>query len=115
MEKLELKHLAPYLPYGLKYLQSLSNTVLTLKPANCEYLLQTGDKPLLLPLSHLKAFDIKIYMEVQKLKMHNIVKTRNLPFWVHNILCENHFDVFGLIDAGLALNKNDYPNHTDTK
>lgn len=51
--KLELKHVCPYLPYEVRYLQELTNAPLRLNPRDVLYFIQTEQKLLLRPLSSL--------------------------------------------------------------
>jgi hypothetical protein len=121
--KLELKHLAVYLPYKLKVskfhtlnfgngIGSLSH-VLTTK--NDQY------KPILRPLSDL-AKEIEVdeekFIPIKKLdlfygqtleldeKEHLIAPITQEPYVLIRQLFEWHFDVFGLINAGLAVDIN---------
>jgi len=126
MEKLELKHLAPYLPYGLKiqckrihfkeYWVSTLKSIYydSLDVVSDESVLSEGEyKPILRPLSDLTnnvfsdtAFSIEsnesidsIYMSYREPSMGDFVCG-------FNELLENHFDVFGLIEKGLAIDVN---------
>lgn len=82
--KLEQKHLAPYLPYGLK--------IRTTTTSHCEYYL---------------GFDI----EIDSL---GVVGLRTPDSWLpivnwiplYQKLFELHLDVFGLIEKGLAIDIN---------
>lgn len=143
--KLELKHLAPYLPYGLKY-KGKYGGVSTLRkleyyrPYNKEtdsysdeigvdgYLIQYI-KPILRPLSDLnkaKIFDNYgdekltaieefegnwdlgaldwVLLEVSK--GNQVERLLELSYLVIEKLIEHHFDIFGLIEAGLAIDIN---------
>ena len=117
--KLELKHLAPYLPYKLRIKTKYGwDTMATLN----EYEVN-GDhedsysyedhpdevlefKPILRPLSDLT--DI----EVEKLEYGYInsiiekLKSKEIELIVYEYLVKNHFDVFGLIEKGLAIDIN---------
>ena len=147
--KLELKHLAPYLPYGLKikeYSHRRGDYIiipmgLTAKneqfciDGDIEYGPKTqtsigyviGDpevKPILRPLSdlardygecgdicksiafldgHCCAYDEWIDSFIDYPKQDRVIQA---PYEIMEILFEHHFDVFGLIDAGLAIDKN---------
>lgn len=141
--KLELKHIAPYLPYGLKgrvdkesYLQEERERIGELKTidlADHNYELAVyGDlgyflcdisdfKPILRPLSDLMKNNEKInpmQMLSQEFDMsmieHCFIEQNFTPefiktfrFEVVQKLFEWHFDVFGLIEQGLAININD--------
>lgn len=109
--KLELKHLAPYLPYGLKGQFKLSEAsilargqkdelrekILTID--NVSFFLKLC-KPLLFPLSE---FKMSTGYETLSLSISDI---DTLPYSSVTKLISQHFDVFGLIDAGLAVNIN---------
>lgn len=130
--KLELKHLAPYLPYGLKGLKRFKDTDLIneLDVGRLNGWLEPYSyKPILRPLSDLikevNSFlsvpyldlmndlhsDLKVYLEdngelfiIDKcnLNMFHISYTRVFD----DFLLEHHFDVFGLIEKGLAIDIN---------
>ena len=150
--KLELKHLAPYLPYGLKIehptfqsgkrkiseLTSIkSNSVETEHRVYCQI---ANCKPILRPLSDIDkelSFDGKFgfipskrlsdeYLNFsywgentigkgilnEKHKMINLCFIANeivgeCPLAIYEQLLEWHFDVFGLIPAGLAISIHD--------
>lgn len=149
--KLELKHLAPYLPYGLKALSidGFSVSILGVDFTTNRILNINGDrtftiaeiKPLLRPLSDLtkeieiggkKFVPMEYFFEFEN--PHNKIPKRMKyyyeevpnrvsithnassrstevlfsemganPYWMTQKLFEWHFDVFGLIDEGLAL------------
>lgn len=124
MEKLELKHLAPYLPYGLKYcrvhqspidltekiefvgevstkgdVHNINNNLL------CEYL-NMKYLPILIPLTEKENENYFFHFSNDEgfmLKRRNETYTRlnELEYFF-----ENHFDVFGLIENGLAIDIN---------
>ena len=118
--KLELKHLAPYLPYGLKFkdIPKGYNKDRLLNIVSFEWCLSNG-KPILRPLSDLTK-EIKVNGNLFTPNHHPLFKIfisadmdwfiDNCPFFVDygqvQKLLEWHFDVFGLIDAGLAIDKN---------
>jgi hypothetical protein len=148
--KLELKHLAPYLPYALRIKTKHGfDTMVTLNGW-----LVNGDheesysyedhpnetlefKPILRPLSDLtdpilnlifkdtgeNGITISRYTKDSSeeltititYKMMGDVFTdfvinrsdiKHTDYWIVEILLINHYDVFGLIDAGLAIDKN---------
>lgn len=136
--KLELKHLAPYLPYGLKfihqgheYLLMQLNILYDQKPLQVNGwsdqqqtlvdVFLEGCEPILHPLSDLlkqtKGFDylIQIVDETDQqcdayyhwcdAYIDNPDQSRILqaPYEVFEILVKKHFDVFGLIPQGLAV------------
>jgi hypothetical protein len=126
--KVELKHLSAYLPYDLKFLNTNTNNrydILGLyddsvslysetQPTETLYFISGWDclKPILRPLTDLYNTD---GFSLSKMISHGYHNT----FWstekfsvnhvyYHDllILLEHHFDVFGLIDAGLAIDIN---------
>lgn len=137
--KLELKHLAPYLPYGLK--MKTPNGVFELddiKTKSPWKLWVTRDnksnkkvidsmncsgrgftlkevKLILRPLRDLKnGFNgMFIYKEKEINRLTKLEDINNSTFSMNsqlknfNYLFENHFDVFGLIEKGLAISYND--------
>lgn len=138
--KLELKHLAPYLPYGLKMtrngfigeLKSIkSDGTITVSCSDWFENINDGNfyKPILRPLSDLrtaKLFDnygdekltaIEEFDGNWDLGQYDWVLTEvsygkqlerllELSYNVIDKLIEHHFDVFGLIDNGLAIDIN---------
>lgn len=145
MEKLELKYLAPYLPYGLKFIVEISefakkelgntapyeNRKFTLGN-NFDLCLKHG-KPILKPLSDLTdEFLIKLFNDLDldivrmkygitinykmmgdwfkehiSLRSYNNERCLTMSAWLYVALLENHIDVFGLIDKGLAVIEKD--------
>jgi hypothetical protein len=131
--KLELKHLAPYLPYGLKgfYMDADYDKQIEVEGLyNYDdiYNSEHGDmsfdyfKPILRPLSDLtkeievngekfvpiKHKDIKTTSTLKHVAKYNFdYKELNFARWdVIQKLFEWHFDVFGLIEKGLAIDIN---------
>lgn len=143
MEKLELKHLTYYLPYGLKIRVRLNrfscgaggkmytdkNVELTYKNIlkfkhGVHY---NSIKPILRPLSDLTKrieidgkfiplerllwesnFNIDIMSWDEKLEYLDVYTCIDLlTFKDIQLLCEWHFDIFGLIDKGLAISYSD--------
>lgn len=134
--KLELKHLAPYLPYNLKTdkgrLSLLEGDYCECKKAmlSTRYICESI-KPILRPLSDLTK-EIEVYGEkflpvneilrtfnqslnhlsteyqIKALqKFNEEVTSQNLPYRYIQKLFEWHFDVFGLIEKGLAIDINE--------
>lgn len=128
--KLELKHLVPYLPYNLKITDEEGNKgIMIALYSDClllNYDLNVGDyeynfddiKPLLIPLSEIKKHWIPDGSKFHKnllidCYMHpnydpteiikNRIQTNTLKWIDANTLFQHHYDVFGLIPAGLAL------------
>lgn len=131
MEKiLELKHLAPYLPYGLKITFEADEYThevvgLNISREGLELISPFGDygraeisisKPILRPLSDLltihkgaATFIDVIEYECGGYQIGSSLSNFNadyLPYGVIRKLLEWHFDVFGLIDSGLAIDIN---------
>ena len=121
--KLELKHLAPYLPYGLKIycdfedgdimicqLECLGEEEAFLDGSDWHYKTNTAYKPILRPLSDLTDDQI---LELDNYHNFSIIHYSDIktdptryPYTIVQKLLEWHFDVFGLIDAGLAIDIN---------
>ena len=116
--------MSPYLPYGLK-ICSQSNSdedciiceigvTTKVNVFTIDYVIEYGYKPLLRPLSDLTkevidklgaSFVHHKYEPSSEKIVRNKIKTNTLYFRDAMILIENHYDIFGLIDAGLALPK----------
>lgn len=137
--KLELKHLAPYLPYGLKCVfYHNDNTTeiceITMASKNgigyddeeyyknnlntCYYKLT---KPILRPLSDLSKSKFKDMMPIEiNIDEDLSIWSSDIPFAVVidfneyyeavTFSFKNHFDVFGLIEKGLAIDINTINN-----
>lgn len=142
--KLKLKHLAPYLPYKLKYKWSDGQIkdrfiIDTDKPNKDLYRV----KPILRPLSDLnkqliinneyitpieelrkilpplkwigetKQIDLRMYKDIDGLYFDTEDYSQEFEvlifFKIQNKLFELHFDVFGLIEQGLAIDINTLP------
>jgi hypothetical protein len=128
--KLELKHLAPYLPYGLKIqgtthgeiaeLSCCTETSVNITDRGFAYGMWADIfeiKPILRPLSDLATnddvFDL-LYEECQGIdenidywcEFEGDMFNTSISFRASQILIKNHFDVFGLIPTGLAININ---------
>ena len=130
--KLELKHVVPYLPYGLKVFDNgntIELNILNLQILFDYPLVKTDHvKPLLRPFSDLtKEIEHNgekfIPLDILNDRYHNrmekggrLISKKDVEdinyfkvlFYPHELfdrLCEWHFDVFGLIDAGLAIPK----------
>ena len=131
--KLELKHLAPYLPYELKVTRNLKK-IDTLgifiglefgkNVYDVSYVLCNDLKPILRPLSEIESYfeplafnDSKILevldvnylddfgnMSIQDIEHYSFT---NYPVSVYNLLLEHHFDVFGLIHNNMAISVHD--------
>ena len=130
--KLELKHLAPYLPYGLRIYDETSKSSYELDCNNLlnviKYSLEYQDtKPILRPLTDLtkEEFINDILGSARAMNGCKITpflqRGGSIDFYTHRKddtptgallisqywkLFELHFDVFGLIDKGLAIDIN---------
>lgn len=128
--QLEIKHLAPYLPYKLKGFYELSSTqkretlqaIDTLGKCRTDEDLRWFEikmfKPILQPLFN-DNFDYSVFLmdnfpaekwaDAYNEIMNGIgfgVKIEQIPYELHDFLFENHIDVFGLIEKGLAVDIN---------
>lgn len=126
MEKLELKHLAPYLPYGLrvgkKFQESFFEEEMDIS-IMASLFNDHRKKPILRPMSDLmNKCDLKEVEEEDDAWVTHLMgrnpaffdyrtyKPRYRPYYEVELLIENQFDVFGLIPKGLAYNINDLKN-----
>ena len=124
-DKLELKHLACYLPYRLKVTwQNIENkqvketmigsTMYNLSGTPIEEVLDTDMciKPILRPLSDLtKELLSEYYNDLMDVDLERVIKDtlewpKNQSYTFTQQLFKWHFDVFGLIDKGLAIDIN---------
>lgn len=113
MKQLELKDLAPYLPYGLQCRHTETGDAdLNIYGASQECIMNGAGnltfkisdiKPLLIPLSEFDGWDKFGYNSQQD--FINAVNWEFIKTLYHNELCKQHYDVFDLIPVGLALNK----------
>lgn len=129
--KLELKHLAPYLPYELKVYNSeigVRDVVMldSMNPLFC-HIISVGkrNKPILRPLSDSEEYfqelygmlehdDVTQYLDEDFLKYHDInsfdelinKEVEHIPYGTLQVFLKQHFDLFGLIPKGLAIDKN---------
>ena len=122
--KLELKHLSPYLPYGLKISCNNDNVIEMgaypspkRKLIDIESVCGTPEwKPILRPLSDLTK-EIEHNGEKLSKRTMEVIKDRDwglIHFCPHHDvkkLFEWHFDVHGLIEAGLAIDINTLEKH----
>jgi len=125
MEKLELKHLAPYLPYGLKcqWLREDDNKLIVsdLTISDYHFLIRSKRaKPILRPLSDLTKEEFKninycddeyevkyeegfvFIVDKCEVNYNELTRINDIIEWFY----ENHFDVFGLIEKDLAIDIN---------
>ena len=137
--KLTLEHLAPYLPYSVRYkaiwISSFKNQPDTVE----NRIMNTGNigtlykkryklrsaKPILHPLSDLtkeiemkgvKFMPINIFSKHDQSNLLDLLDDMQndesmtidlLPYYIIKYLIEWHFDIFGLIESGLAININE--------
>lgn len=127
--KLELKHLAPYLPYdltgksirGTVFLLGLNSSMLGrgIETRDMSTWLNDGYKPILRPMSDLllnqqmwfnlmgnKSKWKSIAAEYENREPYYYEVTAALPVHTYIELLRYHFDVFGLIEQGLAIDIN---------
>lgn len=128
MKKLTIEQLAPYLPYGLKVLEEfdvndpqirevtgISNSTITtnLQRYPFRQVCNIDDiKPILRPLSDLTDeylselnLDVADEIELREVKDGKML-TGYLPHLLHELLISKHFDLFDLINSGLAIDIN---------
>jgi len=131
--KLTIKHLAGYLPYGLKIKVGSSLCTMTIDEYSFDKkginsILEYDLKPILRPLSDLtKEIEVNGKMFVpydlftetfgsnddtlfenmndEKNELHYSV-CKDLPYYAFEWLCSLHFDIYGLIEANLAIDIN---------
>jgi hypothetical protein len=132
MEKLELKYLAPYLPYGLKIMYN--GRIVEIDAIGSDYVLTDESfqynvsfqyvRPVLRPMSDLvkniSVNGVKItpiesmFLPCGERKILTSWAKENkcwlgtqISYLIYENLFELHFDVFGLIDKGLAISYSD--------
>lgn len=119
MNKIKIEELAPYLPYGLRIKEG--NNEFELTGTFLDEWFNYGDamkgKPLLRPIHLIKNENIEFIREFFDIGNTEIsletwigyvladIKTGLLSFKQWNILYKYHYDVFRLIDKGLAFEK----------
>lgn len=134
MEKLELKNLAPYLPYGLKIqignlkdgydLEMTCEDEMESQCISVKDVIKGEHKPILRPLSDLtKEIEVngEKFVPLEIINLHScklfhttrLVNKNGYDFDITQIphnsfvrLLEWHFDVYGLIEKGLAVDIN---------
>lgn len=139
MKELKLKHLAHYLPYGLKIKGGNPIRIDDLTPQRLGTIIEidTKIKPILRPLSDLtKIIEYRtgtycvmdLYYDIEQnerdlFELEGVIPQywqstiemfKNWPTRIDwgfvKIMLEHHFDVFGLIDKGLAIDINTLDN-----
>lgn len=125
--KLELKHLAPYLPYGITGQFNLNQIredykielrTKIMREDNVDFFLKYC-KPILRPLSDLTKDNFELIYKgtddnsdiIKYLSEHinngkGHIAIQQIDYWRVVVLLKHHFDVFGLIDKGLAIDIN---------
>tara|TARA_R110000744_G_scaffold366738_1_gene475921 strand:+ start:141 stop:506 length:366 start_codon:yes stop_codon:yes gene_type:complete len=117
--KLQLKHLAPYLPYGLRIFNKDNKGSYILSTGSIDRVIELPEifKPILRPLSDLatnnEVLDL-LYEECQGIdenidywcEFEGDITNTSISFRASQILFKHHFDVFGLIPKGLAIDIN---------
>jgi len=130
--KLQLKHLAPYLPYGLKIEIASMDISLTMtvddemdsETISLTDAIENNHKPMLRPLDLTKPITVDgieiVPIDTLNLMLGNNLEYRHgkysmyidgswtnsyteLPYEIVEKLLSWHFDVFGLIEQGLAV------------
>ena len=121
MKKLELKHLVPYLqhhligisPSGNKFYLATSSNMLGkgIENRNIDTFLNDEFKPILRPLSDLtKEIEVNGEKFVPIDRLEDFIDFElgyeRVDYWKIQKMFEWHFDVFGLIKKGLAIDFN---------
>jgi hypothetical protein len=124
--KLELKHLAPYLPYGLKLKVTdkfYKYDIMTLcdksglSNIGISEVIDDIDsfKPILVPLSDFKNINSRQFAELDwdiqnQIELCDLankeISFASLSVDTYNLCLINHIDIFGLIDNKLAIDAN---------
>lgn len=135
-KKLTLREIAPYLPYGLKMIFEKSGKIIELSGielSESEKLIfihknaffestKWNFKPILRPLSDLTKeieHNGEKFVPIKKLGINKMwlgindyhIHVYNQPYSEVQQLLEWHFDIFGLIEAGLAIDINTLEQH----
>ncbi len=109
MKKIELKYLAAYLPYGLKILDVRMNTVIDVTSINTNMNLSENFKLILRPLTDLTeqmSCDCGFPGNDGIKAFIGYIKSRDISIKIWDDLLNNNYDVFGLIEQGLAIDIN---------
>ena len=118
--KLELKHLAPYLPYDLKATENGKNTGLVVGLYNKHNLIEVeyefGNKrseidlfkPVLKPIEDFEN-EVESSFDFIKNPKSGVNSQIFYPYDFAEYCFKNHYDVFGLIEKGLAVDINTLP------
>lgn len=110
--KLELKHFAPYLPYELKYkdIPEGYTKERTLDIHTIDWALNHG-KLILRPMEDIfkEEFYYKLQNQDDLYEIEDAIKNDTVLYLGYDLilfLVSNHFDIFGLIEEGLAIDIN---------
>lgn len=129
--KQNIEHISPYVPFGLNTLYNLSDVISLrdgvkdevrnkeLTQANLDFVCQFC-KPILRPLTKIRShfepiFDtdkeVNEFLSYETLTPFSIEDLENflpeyIPYGSFKVLIKHHFDVFGLIEKGLAVDIN---------
>lgn len=108
MEILTMKELAPYLPYGLKIRDKAYPSTFELSVMNITIPLKENEyyKPILRPLSDIDTDLAKSHEYPDEGHLERSLLSGHASYHVFQELLSDHFDVFGLIEKGLAIDIN---------
>jgi hypothetical protein len=127
MDNLTIAHLAPYLPYGLKYMNVKNNEITTMKALDSDVEMVDWGwgcalefhelKPILRPLSDLQNKELDFWIdfgtEIDEMNVDHLIDAlvngtyyaknihNSLSIW--NALFKMHFDVFNLRSKNLCI------------
>jgi len=110
--ELELKHLAPYLPYNLIVKSEFYSPIksIELTPFELSLMCNTLHKEVECNGEKLDftLFDAetRIIINYQDYRKEKINPYSDFKYWEMQVLLKWHFDVFGLIEKGLAIDIN---------
>jgi hypothetical protein len=131
--KLELKHLAPYMPYWLKFVIDMYEFTDGNSKPEIRHFTMGNDismclnygKPILRPIQEVELFfediwalgndeDVKKYLDSDflwengqiEISEIQLIEADKLPYGTLQVLLKYHFDVFDLIEKGLAIDIN---------
>jgi hypothetical protein len=120
--KLELKHLAPYLPYKLNYMvwngdaKPYVKEMEEMRTYTSSVFAHIKSKPILIPLSYFNNWiikDKKDFLGVNHNQMMEFlgfsdgqIKLENISLGLYLAMCNKHIDFNFLIEKGLAININ---------
>jgi len=109
--KLELKHVAPYLPYKLNYLvwngkaKPYIQEMKEMRTYTPHVFANIESKPILRPLLDLQNEEFKNRILNREYIIENGADA-NLSYYEWSYLFEEHFDIFGLIKKNIAIDIN---------